>query len=149
MDELTLKHAFAAALLRHDGDAFKAAFAACSNSGIALQIARAWINDPIVKAEQERLLSSNDARSFLPTKEQQARDIYTLATDEAREPEDRLKAHRLYAEIMGHIVKEVPSSSINILAQGVMIVRDAGSDDDWQEKASRQQRTLTADASVN
>lgn len=145
------KREFAAAVLRNDGDTFKAAFAISGDDvGFALQIARAWKDDPLVLAEQERLLSTTDAKSFLPTKEQQARAIYALAMDDMRDTEERLKAHRLYAEIMGHIVKVENQSGVNILNQGVMIVRDAGSDEDWQKKVVEQQRTLTLNAtSVN
>lgn len=145
------KRAFAEQLLRNDGDAFKAAFAVFGDpaqTGIALQIARTWVNDAFVVAEQARLLATSEAKTFLPSKEQQARDIYTLAMNEKNAPEERLKAHRLYAEIMGHIEKE-RAAGLTLVNQGVMLVRDAGTDADWQEKAVRQQRTLTANATVN
>lgn len=145
----TLKKDFAANLLRHPDDAFKAAFATTDDTALALQIARNWLHDPVVKAEQDRLLNSTDSKQFLPTKEAQAFDIYRIATCEQVETEDRLKAHRLYAEIMGFIEKPLPGNQTNILNQGVMIVREAASDDEWQEKAEAQQRTLTAHATVN
>lgn len=145
-----LKRQFAAQLLHNDGDPFKAAFAICGdNTGLALQIGRAWANDSFVLAEQKRLLGTNDAKSFLPAKEHQARDIYKLATDETKEPEDRLKAHRLYAEIMGHIEKPVAGAGINVLNQGVMIVKDAGTDDEWQKRVVAQQRALVSNATIN
>lgn len=146
---VSLKHDFAANLLRYPDDPFKAAFATTPETGIALQIARDWPRDPVVQAEQDRLLTTGDAKSFLPTKEAQAKDIYALATSVAVADEDRLKAHRLYAEIMGFIEKPISGSTTNILNQGVMIVRDAGSDEQWQEKASAHQRLLTADARPN
>jgi hypothetical protein len=40
----------------------------------------------------------------LPSKAQQARDIYNLAQG-AASIDDKLKAHKLYAEIMGHVQK--------------------------------------------
>lgn len=149
MDSLNLKHDFAANLLRYPDDPFKAAFATTPETGIALKIAREWPLDPVVKAEQDRLLTTGDAKSFLPTKEAQAKDVYALATSEMIETEDRLKAHRLYAEIMGFIEKPVPGNTTNILNQGVMVVKDQGTNDQWEEKALKQQRALTHGNSVN
>lgn len=142
MNNEALKRDFAANLLRSNDDPFKAAFLTHPDAGIALQMARDWPRDPFVIAEKTKLLSSPDAKTFLPTKELQAKDIYAMATNSTLETEDRLKAHRLYAEIMGFIEKPTPGIQNNILNQGVMIVKDAGSDADWQEKASSQQRTL-------
>jgi dTDP-glucose pyrophosphorylase len=145
-----LKKEFAAQLLRDNGDGFKAAFAVCGDdSGMALQIARLWINDPFVVAEQKKLLLTSDAKTFLPTKEQQARDVYVLACDVKSDLKERLAAHRLYAEIMSHIEKPLVGQSVNVLNQGVMIVRDAGSNEDWERKALEQQRALTINATVN
>lgn len=138
------KRAFAAELLRNDGDGFKAAFALFGeDTGKALQLGRIWLTDPVVIAEQDKLLRSSDAKTFLPSKEQQARDVYKMATDATQPIDDRLKAHRLYAEIMGHIEKPNVQAGTNILNQGVMIVRDAGSNDDWEAKAIAHQRSLT------
>lgn len=145
-DMTALKSDFAANLLRTPDDPFKAAFATTADTGLALQIARNWMNDPHVKAEQEKLLRSVDAKQFLPTKEEQAKDIYAIATNAQNAPEDRLKAHRLYAEVMGFIEKPVPGGTMNVLNQGVMIVREAANDEEWQEKAEAQQRALTSHA---
>jgi hypothetical protein len=149
MDSVSLKHDFAANLLRYPDDPFKAAFATTPETGIALKIAREWPLDPVVQAEQDRLLTTGDAKSFLPTKEAQAKDIYAIATSGVVEVEDRLKAHRLYAEIMGFIEKPVPGTTNNILNQGVMIVKDQGTDDEWEDTALKQQRALTNGSSVN
>jgi hypothetical protein len=143
------KRQFAAALLR-TGDGFKAAIEVVGDDpGFALQISNIWRNDPLVKAEQERLLSTQDAKQFLPTKEAQARDIWAMATNDLTSVEDRLKAHRLYAEVMGHIEKPAAQGGINILSQGVMIVRESGSNQEWQERAIAQQRALTSAPNSN
>ena len=39
----------------------------------------------------------------LPTKEERARELWKIASDEKADPKIRLKAHRLYAELMGYI----------------------------------------------
>jgi len=149
MDQHESKLKFAAELLRNDNDPFKAAFAAVPHDpGMALQIAKAWFDDPVVTAEKDRLLRSCDAKSFLPSKEKQLRDIYSLATDGKQSAEDRIKAHRLYAEINGFIEKPSTNGAINVLNQGVMIVREHGNDADWEAKAMAQQRTLTGHAPI-
>jgi hypothetical protein len=148
MDQVQLKYDYAANLLRYN-DPFKAAFATTPDAGLALQIGRDWPRDPVVTTEMEKLLAGGDAKNFLPTKEAQAKNIYALAENEKVGVEDRLKAHRLYAEVMGFIEKPNAGNTTNILNQGVMIVKDHGSDEQWQENARAQQRKLTANASVN
>lgn len=125
----------------HD-DAQKAAFATIGNPGHALWMSVNWITDPFVQAELETLMQSKEAKKFLPSKERQAKDVYTIASDEKKAPEDRLKAHRLYSEIMGFIEKPNAGNTTNILNQGVMVVRDMGSDEDWANKAVKQQARL-------
>lgn len=149
MDVHGTKLKFAAELLRHDNDAFKAAFATMpDNPGMALQLARSYFTDPVVVAEKERLLGSSDAKTFLPNKAKQLTDIYGLATDTKQTAEDRIKAHRLYAEISGFIEKPQSGAGINVLNQGVMIVRDHGDDSNWEQKTIQQQRTLTGHGSA-
>src|ERR1700761_8801550 len=94
-----LKQHFAAALLKLD-DPAKAAFAITDDTGLALQIMRNWPTDAFVQLCQKDLLANGGAKTFLPSKEQQAKDVYKLAEDTKTAVEDRLKAHRLYAEIM-------------------------------------------------
>jgi hypothetical protein len=146
----SLKRDFAANLLRYRDDPAKAAFATTPDVGLALQIARDWPKDGFVQTQMDKLLSSIDATNFLPTKESQARDIYAIAVDAKNPIEDRLKAHRLYAEVRGFIEKPSQSGGgINILTQGVMIVKDQGTDQEWAAKAKEQQRTLIGHATVN
>lgn len=142
-----LKQEFAANLLRYRDDPAKAAFATTPDAGLALQIARDWPQDGFVQAQMDKLLSSTDATTFLPTKESQARDIYAIAVDVHNPIEDRLKAHRLYAEVRGFIEKPSQGGgNVNILTQGVMIVSDKGTDQEWEAKAKAHQRTLTGHA---
>jgi hypothetical protein len=141
-----LKTAFAAALLRYPDDAYTAATTVIPDLGKAMRACTEWVKDPFVRAEQLRLLGERGAKSFLATKEDQAKDIYALAT-KSMDEEIRLKAHRLYAEIMGNIEK--PSNTGTVIAvQNVMIVKDHGDDTDWERKAVSQQRILTGHAST-
>jgi hypothetical protein len=145
-ETIKLKHEYAANLLRTNDDPFKAGFATTPNTGIALQMARDWPNDPVVLAAKAKLLLSEGAKTYLPTKEVQAKDIYAIATDSKYAVDDRLKAHRLYAEVMSYIEKPNAGATTNILNQGVLIVKDQGSDEEWQAKANKQQQTLIGNA---
>lgn len=144
LDEVESKRLFAQHLIRTPDNPFAAAqivFPTQAQTGIALQVAQLWPKDPFVIAEQEKLLASPEAKSYLPSKEMQAKDIYTIAEDIHVATEDRLKAHKQYSELMGYIEKPVPGQ-INVV-QGVIVVRDHGTDDDWERKAVEHQRTLT------
>lgn len=143
MDQTELKREFARALLLTPDDPYKAAFATIrDDSGLALQVATQWARDPVVVEEMQRILGGEgEIVGILPTKERQALDIYKIAIADSIDPEVALKAHRLYAEIMGHIA-EAKGGVTNILNQGVMIVKDYGDDTSWEEKAIINQRRL-------
>jgi hypothetical protein len=135
-------------LKRGDDHAYDAALAVTNgNVGMALQIASNWRNDPVVAEAKIALIEEKGVRYFLPTKEQQASDIYKMATDGKLDDEIRLKAHRLYAEIMGNIEKpSINQGGMQVVNQGVMIVKEYGTDDNWEQRAEQQQRKLIADA---
>lgn len=136
-----MKIRFAEALIANDGNAFEAALSIVGDTGEALQIAQNWPNDSEVKQAKIDLIEKNGLRPYLPTKDQQAKDIYDMAKDQKLDAEYRLKAHRLYAEIMGNIDKPNPNSNV-VNFQTVMIVKSHGDDVDWEKKAIEQQRTL-------
>lgn len=141
--EEELKTRFAQALLLKPDDLFGAAFSVFPNdTGKALQIASLWKNDPFVKLEMIRLMSDGDGRAYLPSKEQQCKDIYEIANSDKVDEEIRLKAHRLFAELMGHIEKPAAANNNILVNQGVMIVRDHGTDNDWEAKTMAQQTKL-------
>jgi hypothetical protein len=144
--ERELKSKFAEELLKQGNApdaAYQAAFITMGSVGLALQVAGSWCTDPFVLEEKLRLLKENGVRSYLPTKEQQAADIYKMALDQKLDEEIRLKAHRLYAEIMGNIEKPAqPSAGLNLFATNVMVVKDLGTTPDWEQKAVEQQHKL-------
>jgi uncharacterized protein with NAD-binding domain and iron-sulfur cluster len=144
------KTAFAAAILKNPGDPFSAALSVIPNTGLALQAAQKWLDDEFVKSEKIRLVLELGEKSFLPTKEDQLRDVYSMAKDEKLDADIRLKAHRLYAEMQGNIEKPAQGgNTTQILAQNVMIVRDHGTDDDWENNAVNQQRELIGHATAH
>ena len=143
MDDKTLKDAFAAELLRTP-DPFKAACAVVGSQdmGRALQISHEWAKDPYVIDKQAELLEQFGAKHFLPSKEDFARKVLELG-DTARATEDRLKAYRLFGEIMGYIEKPTTNINNNVMtANKVMIVREQASNEAWEAKLFEQQRNL-------
>jgi len=146
-EQYRLKVIFAKLLLQMN-DPAKAAFATTPDTSLALQIAYHWPKDSVVVAEQQKLVQSGpSARELLPSKETQARDIYNIATSDRVSAEDRLKAHRLYAEVMGHIERPTDKPT-GVLVQNVMVVPVASNMDDWQKLAMKQQDKLIEHAAT-
>lgn len=142
---LKRKKQFAHALLECDNLPGKAAlivFPESEFTGIALQLAQEWIRDPYVESETQRLLRETSGDGFLPSKSRQSLDLYALANDPKVDPDVRIKAHRLYAEMQGSIEKPIAGQT-NILNQGVLIVSKHGTDEQWEKTAIESQRTLT------
>lgn len=144
------KKRFARLLLQHPGDARRCAEILCAEVGIsdgnvAIQIMRAWPNDPVVIEEQERLLATEGEETFLPSKSDLARLVWGIADSQTAAAEDRLKAAKQYAELMGYVVK---TPQVAIQVNKVMQVKDFGEDDEWERKALEQQNKLLQHAST-
>ena len=73
------------------------------DDNLALMAMEQYPFDRVVIEERARL-EAEEPTDGLPSKAQQARDIYNLAQG-ATSIDDKLKAHKLYAEIMGHVQK--------------------------------------------
>lgn len=145
-DEQRLKVAFAAALLKHPKDLegrFAAALTVTADTGRALFMANKWVDDADVLAEQERLVNSADEGEldFIGTKAEFAREVLDAARN-AWDGDIKHKFYKLYAEARGFIVKGDNNVNVQVNNNRVMIVRDMGSDDDWERKAQTQQRAL-------
>ncbi len=142
--EQQLKEKFAEELLRNPGDPFKAGLAVFGmNTGRAMQAAQQWATDPYVMEYKDKLLEERGVRSFLPTKEDLAREIIDFARAIGC-PEDKIKAFRLYGEVMGFIEKPAVNvnNNTNIQQNSVMVIKDHGTDDEWEAKLATQQRAL-------
>lgn len=83
-----------------------------ADQNIVMIISERWPSDPVVIAEMERL-NALETKEALPTREQQARDIYNLTRDTTVKVDERLKAHKLYAEIMGFVTKPTEGNTQN------------------------------------
>ena len=99
------KKAFALELLKQN-DPFKAATAVfgVTKPGKCLQVAAEWEKDALVQQFMAELLVEQGEEAFLPTKASLAKRVMDTAEGFAH-ADNKLKAFRLYAEIMGFIAK--------------------------------------------
>ena len=144
--ENLMKDMFAGALLRQPDNPFAAA---CKVFGLdtasALRAASEWINDTYVLTKQAELLDSLGEETFIPSRLTLARKVWELAESPGSEKKDRIAAYKLYAEIQGYIEKGVGAIVNNntIVNQNrVMVVKDFGDDDSWENKAVEHQTKL-------
>jgi hypothetical protein len=73
-----------------------------------------WPFDVVVIQEIARLKSEAEKKvNELPSLEEQARAVYNLANDGTKGVDDRLKAHKLYAELRGFIKK--PGEGVQVV----------------------------------
>jgi hypothetical protein len=150
-DEHALKERFVREWLLCN-DPFKAALSVIPNdTGKALRISTEWPQDEYVLELRSEIIASEGSDAFLPSKDELAREIY-LDAKTMRVPEDRLKGFRLYAEIRGFISKPGGNSTtVNNFTdnRSVMVVKDHGSNDDWERKLAANQKKLIAGSQPN
>lgn len=147
-DNADLKAAFALQLLLTHGNAQAAAHVVSPrNIGYALFIAEYWRDDLYVLDCKRKLVEEHGEAFFLPSKYDIAHKI-AKAADQALHSDEKLKALKLYAELMGFISKPEISvqSTTNIQQNRVMVLRDHGTDAEWEQQVVAQQRKLIADA---
>jgi hypothetical protein len=135
------KTKFAELLLKTPDNPFKAAMGVFDETGDALYASIHWPEDDFVKAEQKRILDEKGKAHFLPDKERLSHMIINEA-EQARDPGDKHKMFRLYAEVNGMIDKPGTNVTVTNTNNRVMMVHDHGSDEDWSNKALKQQRRL-------
>lgn len=142
------KKMFAYELLVRPDDAFKAALVVFGDdTAKALQVSSSWPNDLEVKQYIEEFKEELGEEHFLPSKADSAMIAYNIANDQKVPAEDRLKALRLYADIRGFIEKQGTTVNNNILTSNkVMVVKDHGTDDEWEDKIAQQQAKLIESA---
>jgi hypothetical protein len=142
-DELALKHKFAEALLRDPHEPYRAAVLVFgSDSRRALAASQNWVFDLDVLARQADLLETFGADKFLPEKAEVARRIYQVG-ETATDNKDKLAAYKLYSELRGFVPKgDGNSTNVNVTLNRVMVMRDFGSNEDWEAKAVAQQTKL-------
>lgn len=143
---LARKEQFAELSLR-ESDPFKVALVIYPNdTGRALRIANEWPNDPQVKAIRQSFVEAEEdgETAFLPSKADACRLAWNIARDAEKFTEDRLKALRLYGEMRGFIEKPaaVQVNNQTNVAMRVLVVKDYGTNDDWETALRQQQKKL-------
>lgn len=145
-EEIIAKKEQFAELLLRENEPFKVALVLYpDDTGRALEIAHKWPIDQQVLAFQQSLKDAEGEITFLPTKADTARLAWTVARNEERyDGETRHKFLKLYAEIRGFIEKPAlnVNQTNNVIQNNVMVVRDHGTDNEWESKLQNQQRTL-------
>lgn len=146
---LDIKRAFALRMLECRGDALAAAQRVSPHDiPMRLTLLNDGPGDPDVIAEMDRIVAERGHASFLPDKNALAAAIFEAA-GKCKADDDKLKAYKLYADVMGYIEK--PGTVVNnnnlVDNRSVVVVKDFGSDDDWERKLQAQQRRLIEDAS--
>lgn len=110
----------------------------------ALWISQNWPRDPRVIKYMEAMRQNYGAGSFeLPTPEQYARFLWKCAKDED-DPDLKLKFARLFGEAQGYLKKNAGDNTGTVI-NNVMVVKDQGDDEKWEERTARQQNELQAD----
>jgi hypothetical protein len=101
-----------------------------------------WTKDAdVLAAKEKHAETTSSPGDLLPDKEAFARKILDDSVN--WEPDDKVKAWKLYADVMGLIEK--PGTTINnqpVTENRVMVVRDFGTDDEWERAAKLQQQRL-------
>jgi hypothetical protein len=122
---------------------------ACDD-GVANEAVRQWQFHPDVTEEYDRLGGERETiNDGLPSKEMLAREIYNIGLDNHIDPDDRLRAFRLYAEVRGHIAK--PGTNVNIDARSIILLprRSTKLDDpEHEQKVIEAQARLVKDANT-
>ena len=116
-----------------------------NNNGYCASVAASWKNDPEVLAIVEAAKQASKAK--VPTKEELALELYEKA--KSMEDEDYIKTTRLVADMLGYMPKAGDNniSISNVVNERVMVVKDKGSDEEWEAKLARQQAKLIEHAS--
>lgn len=145
MEDKELKEEFVRFLVETPDDPFTAALKVFpDDTSRALRVAHEWPLDKEVRASLRARLADGEEEDFLPTKAELARKVWAKMNKDGLEPDEFAKMARLYGEIRGFIEK--PTTNIHNNTQNnlapVMVVRDVGSDDEWERKLATQQAKL-------
>jgi hypothetical protein len=152
MTETQQKIQFAAELLRFPNESLRAAEAVLGKESDVtkrLKMSAEWPNDPEVMEAQVALLEKYGPDYFLPTKIDLARAIYKRMEHATVTHEDYVRFAKLYAEVRGFIDKgAVGGGGVTNIQQNVLIVRNTGTDEEWEKATQEQQKQLVLDAQL-
>lgn len=143
------KKKFALELIRHAGDAYKAALATFGGSkdkqAVTLWATSNWTFDTVVVEEQNRIYQDKKLVATLrPNVDQMILSAWHMSQDLKHDVKSRIISLELAAKLSGFITNK-PEVQVN-LNNKVMIAPDYGSDDEWEHKVKEQQKKLTGSA---
>lgn len=138
------KDIYALELAKHPNEPLKAALVATNNVlGDALRLMAECTGDPAFADRQRELVEAADATEFIPSKELVAFEILTLGRKADANDDFKLRAYRLFAEVMGFIKTGGAAVQVNNLVQNrVMVVTRHATEEDWEASALTQQTKL-------
>lgn len=147
--EAELKKEFARLTLSADNhaDNFQAALRLFpTNTNRALRVANEWpICNEVLEA-RAALIGELGEEATLPSKVTFTRTLYDRMS-KCYTTDEFVKVAKLIADVQGFI--EPPKTTINnnntVAVNRVMIVRENGSDQDWEQKLRKQQEVLVSD----
>lgn len=136
---------YAIELAKHPDDRLRAALIACKDDmALALELMAQTAMDDGFEARQRELVEASGAKVYIPSKELVTLEILNIARKPDNQPDLRLRAYRLAAEIAGYMPKG-DGTNINInngIVNRVMQAPLFGDADDWEKVAAKQQREL-------
>lgn len=150
-DEQKLKQQFARELLKTPTEGFKIASRMFDgDAGRALVVSNRWPHDPEVLGFMAAAIEDMGDMHFLPTKAETARAAWELSQDLKLPIDERLKALRLFSDIRGFIERQggITVNQNNITQNKVMLVKDHGSNAEWEHAAASQQSRLIESANA-
>ena len=99
--------------------------------------------------EIENLKNEITEEELLPSKNETAKLAWEMANNSWLKGGERVNALRLFAEIAGHMPEKNVNKNIKIegkgIPGGVMVVKDYGTDEEWEESVLAQQTRLTSE----
>ena len=150
MNVLALKKQFSLALFSVPGNPFKAACIVFPDDiSLACKMAVEWNNDSEVLEEIQRLTDEankhDEVLDLVPNKTEALQLAWDIANNVLELGKDRVAALKLFAEISNFMPDKTVNKNVVVetKANRVMIIKDHGSDDDWERKAIAQQKVLS------
>lgn len=114
------------------------------NTGYACMAAVQWKNDPIVIEEMQRLAEQTPIENLVATKQEALQEAWNMAKDTSVNPKERAAYLRLFSELAEYMPEKSSVKNVqkNEVINRVMMVKDHGEDENWEDKAAEQQRKL-------
>lgn len=145
-ETLQRKRLFAELLLKNPSNPFEVALKVLSDTGEALRAANEWPADLFVIDYQKQLIKKHGDMAFLPNEVESARLADDMARGKVRATTEQIAALKLYTELRGWTGKAATINNNNVVqVNRVMVVKDHGTDDEWEAKAIRQQARLRSE----